>query len=1430
MHPLPALRLRFAHLLASLLVSLPVILLPLLPLPAHAQQPVAPAAPEAPAAVEHWIGTGVVDGHLEYATLNDPLWMEPEVVDGYSTIDYDLYVNAAGAITGRLNVRWFAANQLQRGAQACNPAASENSYYAYDCVISLEPTDGGFTLNVTGTRTRDATGKVIFKLVDTAPPAFRAWRKMVGTQPVKPPYVWTHRAPSRAALIYPPNIGMEFGGMPVPTYGRVLVEETRNITYTYGCCVRENRTFQVAIYEVGTEPTLRLDKELLERSVFMDRVSVPNALTANLNWSTAGGGSTAWRLPAGPETTPISPATTVPRSVDVGATGVGEHTVTVKGKDSLDRQTIEEIVKIAIATYYDRCPSFTASKQGKVVVYKCEVKVPDKPFKARVDNVWDVIPYFGGKPLGLGEVQFTAALELKSTGEGSVAGSAGTNFAAMGGAVGGNITIKGDLVLEETGARFVAGSIEIAVAGEIEKTEPLITVVPALKVPMVGIRRLLPAAADYLEKSLNLTLKLGPKIAPTLNLINDPKPEIGWKFAPSTIPASVAFDLSLNAEPMPGKLKLKTGLGGSLTLTIEVPPNPDYLKSLEGKFLVYAEVTVLDEWSGRVENEWTWSSVAAAMTEGGIDAAQTLAGLPLTRISRSYLTTPGYSAWVGVAPQYEEARGPLVERVGPQARPAYLAYDSARQYMVWSYDEPGSGADNGEELALANLSGNLTYRPPNGYTLLTNDDRADLNPQLAKGTSTAMVVWERMDTATPGDFVAAPEAYLSHLQVAAAPISLTTNLPVVTPVQISNSGAINHRPQAIGFNSGGDVMLAVWITNPANLLQGDATSPDQFVYALYNRFTKTWSAPQLIPGTIPGIQSFDIASGNDGSNVVALVYSADADGSSATANDTEVYYTEFRKPQANQPGAWSAFTRLTNNGVNESDVQIAYLPDANDDSRPHLIWRAGNQAFYVGGAWNAPPQPFPFTLPDGAGTMDLAAQPFADTLLLAWPQNDGVATMRLAPTTQGWSLPRIIPAPGGAGTPESATVPTFVRADFAPEPMIVAMTESNTPTTRNFNGSAYALPETTRRDLFAVNDPTRPLSLTIEAGSVNVQPTAQGADASAPAAPDAPAVVSATIRNLGDEPAADVRVSIVQRPVGQPVQTLAAITVSVGGGATLPVALTLNAPPAGDLPRQLVVEKYRCSGTYCQVQSADSALLPVDAVAVAGGATQITPHATVASLKVRQQGLLPHAAPMRVEVRSGPNGPILNEVGVSLPSTRTVVAQVTAAITPTLLGPGEHIVWWEIVSDGPARDLNPGNNFANSLVVVLPDLYINPYLTRVTGASVFARVQNVGNWPSGATVLEVWSAPPATAGAIKLGSIAVPALAPGAHADLNGAVATAETAETADLQATRAAYLLLDPANTVTEINENNDLIAIAGTTATVAQGQLKVYLPTVKR
>ena len=1442
MNPHPTLRLRFAHFLVSLLV-IPT----LIPLPALAQEPAAPTAPEAPFApaafVEHWIGTAQVDGHVEFAQhFNSPEWYEPEIADGSSTTAYDLYVDSAGNITGILKVRWSASNTMQQAARSnCLPAVAENSYHGYDCNNTLQPGSGSFTLPVTGKRTRDG-GIVKFDL-STSDKTTRAFRTMTGIQ-FDPDggWMWTHTGPSHAQAFLPPNIGMRFEGPPVQTYGRVLVEDTQKIDFAYLCCQRKQISFEIGIFEVGTDPTLNLDVELLERSVFMDQVPVPDALTAKAAWQTAYGGKTDWRLPTGPETTPLSPATTINKAVNVGTIGVGEHPVTVKGTDALDRSTIEETLKIVVTRKFERCEVYGAVKQGGAVAYKCKISVPDKPFKGRIDKVPTFIPFFGGKPLGIAEAQANAELELKSTGEGSLQGDGIILIDLMGGGGGGKITVKGDLVVQPAGVKFTGGSLEIKLVVKAKRKESLLTAIPALRVPMILVRALSTEAADFLEKRAEVELAVEGSLGPKFPLVRDPVND-GWKFGDTTVEAGVGFSVEGTLTLIEGKFEGKVKVGGDTVFTFAVPPNPDYLKSIELKFLASATATVM-KWEFNAENTYVFkypggaiAADGAPQTSADVAAAAIAAGPVFTNTTgwvlsdRSYLTQPGYSQWVGPLNANQSVRGDLVLRTSPQARPAFANYGNYQQWLLWSYerpDNPGAGITpaNSDEIAFANLGSAPNYRPPNGYTLMTTDNRSDLNPQIAFVPNLPMVVWERMDTPTPGDFPGNPTGYLSHLQVAASTFPYNAASPVLTPTQISLSGSINHRPQVAPRLYPTEQFLAVWVNNPANRLQGDAANPDRFMYSFYDARTnaKMWTPAQAITGTVPGIRDFDLGSWRDTSafptlNGTALIFTADRDGNPATQNDVEIYYTLQRTPTNMSSLGWTPITQLTNNNVNESDVQIEYIGDATSGMEMVAVWRAGNTLMVLRGpsatGWSGTPQAIA-TLPEQAGSLSLATRAFPTELVVTWTQPEGIGSVRLLANATAWTNPRVlatgnrIPAHAFTAWAISEHPDPALRVGTAP--VHVALLETSAEITRTLGGIGYPnFPVVIQRDLFALPDPTLPLSVTILADSVRVLP-------------GTPLRVVATVENRGDVDVPDFALSLVARRPSTASVTLAQQPVSIPNNTRVPVTLTVPALPANAL-LDLELMKNGCSNVVYGCKP-NVVALPTDAVARMGGPTTYAPNATVATLYVGQEGPLFHAATFDVLVRKGRGGPVVASVGARLSTVPAAVISVTAPISTALLGPGEHILEWEIVSDGPMRDPNPSNNIATSLAIVAPDLYMNPYFTAVAGNTVRARVQNVGNWPSGATVLEVWSAPPVTAGAVKLGSIAVPPLAPGAHADLSGPVTAA--AETATVQATAAAYLLLDPANTVAEINENSNLTAIAGTTATVGQG--KVYLPTVTR
>jgi hypothetical protein len=1425
---------------ARALLLVLVLLISVLPAqPAAAQEPTLPpdeAALRAAAAtaVEHWIGTGVVAGHFEDGHEFSGTWLEPSVVDGSSTTAYDLYVDAAGKISGVLKVRWSATTHLQpQAVHDCMPAVAENAYHGYNCTISQEPGSGSFTFAVTGTRTRRDDGSVEFKLEATED-VIRVWRTMTGIQFYEG-YLWSHRAPGRAALLFPPGKGMQFRGMPVSTYGKVLVEDRQVLDYRYDDETWGEGTFEISLFEVGLDPTLDLDVELLERSVFMDQVPVPDALTANTSWQTVEGGKTDWRLPAGPESTPLSKETVIKKTVDVGSIGVGEHPVTVKGTDSLNRATPEELVKVVVAEYFLRCPSYTTTKQGGVVTYKCEVKVPkDEPFEARIAKVWDIIPYFGGKPLGLGKVQFGAALELKSTGEGSVQGDGSMLFDVMGGQSGGKMTIKGDLLLKPDGVYFTGGSMSINIVVQAERKEGLLKAIPALTGPLAALRGIAPDVADYLEKTAEVKLALGGSLGPTFPLVRDPDPGVGWKFGQTTVDAGLNFDVEAALELWSDVVEAKAKVGGGVTFTFNVPKNPDYLKQVELKFVASFTGVVL-EWETTAENAWVFTypggAVAAGM-EGDITAAAIAAGPVFTSTTgwvlrdRSYLTQPGYHQWVGTQENGVAVRGDLVHRINPQARPAFVDYGSYQQWLLWSYERPdnagaGINATNSDEIAFANLGSDAAQRPPNGFTLMTTDNRSDLNPQVAYVSNFPMVVWERMETHAPGDFPANPEAYLSHLQVAASPFTPTLASPTLQPVQISPSGSLNHRPQVVERLYLPEQFLAVWVNNPANKLRGSATHPDRFMYSLYNRTTKTWTPAQAITGTIPGIQSFDLISWRDTTLPrtmlgTTLLFMADRDGNPATRNDTEIYYTEYRTQLTVPPTffGWSPITQLTNNSVDERDVQVEVVTDLVAALPTYVTtFRAGSTLYAlsntgVSPTWSGAPQALA-TLPDEAGPITLARHKTKPELVAAWSQPGGFASVRLL-ANAGWTKPRTVETPGR--TPADLTVAYAYDPDndVGTGPVVFAQLETSNGITRTLGGVQYPnVPVVVQRDLAALPDPTRPASPTIVGESVQVLA-------------GSPLRVTATVANRGDEAAENMALRIVARQPNTVAVVLAETQpFTLPNNTQQPLTLTVGSAVAGDALLEIALVKvgcsFSCGNTFVQI--------PADAVAAMGGPTTYVPRATTALLYVGQTGPLLHAATLDVVVRKGRGGPVIATVGARLPVQAGAVVSVTAPISPAVLGPGEHILEWEIVSDGAVRDPNPANNTTTSLAHVLPDLFMEPYLTKVEGNTVRARVENRGNWPSVATVLEVWSGVPGTSGAAKLGSVAVPPLATGAHADLSGAVVVAAEADAAG-----ARYLLLDPANLVAEIDENSNLIAIAGAPAPPPTGQFKVLLPIVAK
>ena len=109
----------------------------------------------------------------------------------------------------------------------------------------------------------------------------------------------------------------------------------------------------------------------------------------------------------------------------------------------------------------------------------------------------------------------------------------------------------------------------------------------------------------------------------------------------------------------------------------------------------------------------------------------------------------------------------LVENVYRQAAPSIAVGAGGRRLVTWTHDRPDLASLSAGELAFSTSTG--AGQPWTTGGQATTDDRDDYNRQVVfLQDGSALAVWERFDTSTPGDLTSDSAGYLSHTQVAAA--------------------------------------------------------------------------------------------------------------------------------------------------------------------------------------------------------------------------------------------------------------------------------------------------------------------------------------------------------------------------------------------------------------------------------------------------------------------------------------------------------------------------------------------------------------------------------------------------------------------------------------------------------------------------------------
>ncbi|HYF61639.1 MAG TPA: hypothetical protein VD886_02430, partial [Herpetosiphonaceae bacterium] len=721
-------------------------------------------------------------------------------------------------------------------------------------------------------------------------------------------------------------------------------------------------------------PTVALDREFLERSIFLQGVPVDHWFDSQVSWGDVSSGTHTWQAASKPaEQSGVTSARTIRKTENPGGQGLGNQPVVTQVRNVNGAKSEPQTTNLWVAPEMSWCHNTTAAKLGPAVSYRCGFKFPEPAFEADV-NLPAAIPWFGGKEFGIRETQASVDLEVKSTGEGSLKGQGQTGFAAMGGAIIGSMAAKGDIVLGPDGVRVPLASLELALSGKVEKEEALIKAVPAFLAAMAWLEGINRPAAQWLAKRASAKLEIEPKIQVNLEFEtkgdelmfkqSEVQPGIGFK-----VTTAINFLEDENDEAL---LELRAGVGGEATVAIHVPPRPNYLKKIELKFLAFFGLRI---WRFLEEGEkaWTWSSAGSADQVQGDAAA---ADPSWSLMDRSYLQAADYARWTGLATGALIADQQLMGNVDPLANPALALGPGGEQYLVWAHDKPGSPALSGQELAFASgAPGDWD----GGWTQLTSDDRADFNPQtVALPSGRVLALWQRLDTANPGDINADPAGFMGHFQIASAVIDPGSASLTGAPLQLSAGGRLSHRPH---LGALGDGALALWVANDQNQLLGASDSPDAVMWARYYQDPDQWSQPTPLLSDVAGLNNLRLATGYDpdtGISHAAAVYTLDSDGDRGTDADVELF--AITGDDSSGSWAWAAPRRLTNNSLADSAPQLALAPSG----APQLVWRQGEGLRFLQGAWNAPSQPLAFGASNPAGAQLVRGEDGA--LALVWKE------------------------------------------------------------------------------------------------------------------------------------------------------------------------------------------------------------------------------------------------------------------------------------------------------------------------------------------------------------------------------------------------------------------------------------------------------------
>lgn len=895
--------------------------------------------------------------------------------------------------------------------------------------------------------------------------------------------------------------------------------------------------------------------------------------------------------------------------------------------------------------------TFQTKPKAPLVEYDYEFKYPEPAFEANWD-VPGVIPYLGGKKIGILETQAAATALGRSNGIGEVglSGQTGLGLAAVD--IAGEIGGVGEVQFKcGESLDLLSTTLTLNVSAAISREMGLVDLFPPLAAAenwaVVG------SVIAWINSTAEVEASITPAIAIETTFVDNVANELVFESGQGT--GSVEMGASLSVAPVDG-LEASVSGGGTPYVTVQVPAAPGYLKEV-GIILDFE--AMLEAWFF----EASYQTQVNCNSNGGCTVDEDRGPL----MSEPKLITRDYDGKtydIYLAPRRQpNGTTTLIANIYPRPETALAIRADGERLVAAVHDDTSKAAGRGTEIRVLQYSDALSiWTPP---VNVTSDSQPDFNPALAfDSDGDGILIWERSALA-PSIVPSLDIAFAQSLDIYS---SIWNGVSWTAPAALTSNGLMDHAPQLTRGND--ETVIAAWQSNDGTDILGTVTHPVTVSTAVWNG--ASWDATVIALSGQTGVIKSKLAVKSATEAAIVLL---------KLAGDTELHYAIFNG------ATWSGLTQITTNALSDEAPQLVYDSAGNR----HLVWRQDGKLMWLKNSWDVNDAEMILDGANAGGFLEMRLS--ADSLgnmALVWPSQAGanpeLMSMIYDGTADEWSTAQPLT--------DSSAAEGAIATAFDPDGTLAVAHRSTARTLATGSNGAQNVPTLGSSDLAFTTHPVG-RDLTVE--SLSVSPLNP--------APGTTATVTAVLKNSGDLTVAAPQLAFLDGVTTISTQTLpdlgAGMTTTVTTNWSVPVPPASHTLKATADPNSQVVETDESNNDKTWVTTLPN--LEIDVVYTVHSGAGVT-----VTTRIKNSGVVDAAASV-LTLRAGDasTGQLLGTVSIPvIPAggSHTTSQWVDAG---TLAGLSVNRLWAVADSSSTVVELDEADNTAAAPLYILPDLTLS---------------------------------------------------------------------------------------------------------------------------